>query len=191
MLNTSGTAGSVAYSGAVTTADALVAAVRVGNAAATASVSDNVGNAWTLLDRRSDTGGGNGDDLELWIARNASGSPTLTVRSTISASIRVVAAEFSGVATVDQHAIANGTGGALLASSAPTSQAVELVLGYGEVENVTTFTPGSGYALVNVVPAGSGAKVALEYRVTAAAGPQTAGFTVASQAWAMGIATLR
>jgi hypothetical protein len=33
---------------------------------------------------------------------------------------------------------------------------------YTEVENFSTFAPGAGYALVNVVPPGSGAKLALE-----------------------------
>jgi hypothetical protein len=172
-----------------------VAAIRIGNGAASATVTDNVGNAWTLVDRRSDTGGGSADDLELWYAPNASGAPTITVRSSVSASIRAVVAEFSGVqpsAPLDQHAIAIGSGPSpTVSTSASTGQAVELVLGYGEVENFSMFSPSSGYSPVNVVPVGSSAKVALEYRVSSAAAPQTAAFSVTSQAWAMGIATLR
>jgi hypothetical protein len=137
--------------------------------------------------------------LELWYAPNASAlpnaAPTLTIHSTVAASIRVVVAEFGGVlptGALDQHAIAIGTGPSPSVSSVgSTSQAVELVLGYSEVENVTTFAPGSGYKLVNEVPSAPRAKVALEYQVTSAAGQYTAGFNVSSQAWAMGIATLR
>ena len=47
-----------------------------------------------------------------------------------------------------------------------------------------------GSTVVGVVPSGSGAKLALEYQVASTAAPQSAGFSVASQAWAMGIATL-
>jgi hypothetical protein len=177
----------------------LVAAVRLGNAGATATVSDNNGDAWTVIDRHGDTGGGNGDDLELWYALNSSASPnaapTLTIHSTVAASIRVVVAEFGGVlstGSLDQHAIAIGTGSSpTVSTAAATSQAAELVLGYGEVENDTTFTPGTGYTLVNEVPSAPHTKVALEYRVTSAAGTYAAGFNVSSQAWAMGIATLR
>ena len=65
------------------------------------------------------------------------------------------------------------------------------MIGYAEVENQTAFTPTSGYVVDAVVPTGSSAKVALEHVVTSAAGVQSAGFTVTSQAWAMGIATFR
>src|SRR5207302_6980986 len=104
------------YSKAIGTSDLLVAAIRLGNRSALASVSDNNGNAWQLIDRRADSGGGAGDDLELWYASNASSSPnarpTLTIRSTLPVTIRGVVAEDSGSlpsGALDQHATAVGT----------------------------------------------------------------------------------
>jgi outer membrane protein assembly factor BamB len=198
LLDTSGTSGTIAYSRAVSSGNALFAAVRIGNRAATATVTDNNGNPWQLIDRRADNGGGSGEDLELWYAQNASASPnqrpTLTIRSSLSATIRAVVAEFSGLQTsgaLDQHATTIGTNGTpVVSTSAATSQPNELVLGYAEVENQTSFTASSGASVVGVVPAGAGAKLALEYRIAPTAGVQSAGFNVSSQAWAMGIATL-
>src|SRR5205814_6543559 len=100
-LDSAGTLVTVTYANPVTAGHLLVAAVRTGNRAATASVTDNDGNAWQLVDRRVDAGGGGGDDLELWYAPNALASPnnrpTLSVSSTMSASLRVVIAEYSGI----------------------------------------------------------------------------------------------
>ena len=173
--------------------------MRIGNATGTGTITDNNGNAWQLLDRRADTGGGNGDDLELWYAPNALASPnrqpTLTIRSNVSASLRTVVAEFSGVlatSAMDQHATAIGTSaspGVVTAGS--SAQVNELVIGYGEVENMSAFSAGSGYVMDNSVPTGSGGKLALEHAVSSTAGLQNAGYSVASQAWAMGIATFR
>ena len=173
--------------------------MRLGNGSSTATVTDDNGNNWVRVDRRSDTGGGSGDDLELWYALNASASPnaqpTLTIHSSLSASIRAVVAEFAGIqasAALDQHATAIGTSAASsVTTSGPLAQANELVLGYGEVENMSTFTAASGYTMVNIVPTGSGAKLGLEYLVSPTASTQTAAFSLASQAWAMGIATYR
>jgi hypothetical protein len=185
----------VQFPNAVSHGNALVAAIRLGNNAASATVTDNNGNHWQRLDRRGDTGGGNGEDFELWYALGAQTSTartTLTLASSISTTIRAVVAEFTGLHTsgaVDHHATAIGNGDSLSAS-ASTTYANELVLGYGEVENTSPFTPSSSYRVVNAVPTGSGGKIALEYKVAPAAGTQTAGFSVTSQAWGMGIATL-
>jgi hypothetical protein len=75
VLNASGTSGSVTYPRAVARGNLLVAAVRLGSARGTASISDNNANDWQLVDRRADTGGGNGEALELWIAVPASPLP--------------------------------------------------------------------------------------------------------------------
>jgi hypothetical protein len=198
VLDTSGASGTIRYSKAVSSGSALFAAVRIGNTAATATVTDNNGNTWQLIERRADNGGVSGEDLEFWYAPNASSTPnqrpTLTIRSNVSASIRAVVAEFSGLQTsgsLDQHATAIGASGSpAVSTSAATSQSNELVLGYGEVEDQSTFTPSTGASLVGVVPAGAGAKLALEYSIAPTAGVQSAGFSVSSQVWAMGIATL-
>jgi hypothetical protein len=199
VLNTSGTAGAIAYARPVVAGNLLIAAVRIGNAAGVASITDNNGNNWQVIDRRSDTGGGNGDDLELWYALNASttpnNQPTLTIRSSVSATIRAVIAEYSGVSTsaaLDQHAIAIGTSASPnVVTSGATAKADELVIGYGEVENQSAFAVGNGYAMDNSVPAGAGGKLALEHTVAPTAGVLSAGFGVSSQAWGMGIATFR
>jgi hypothetical protein len=165
-----------------------------------------LGNGDDVLDltstrfRAADTliSGGGGEDFELWYAENAlaapNARPTLTIRSNVSASIRAVIAEYHGVVTtgsLDQHATAIGTSNLPLVTTGTTSQATELLVGYGEVENSTSFTPRSGYSNDRVVPSGSGAKLALEHTVSATAGAQTAGYTVSAQNLGMGVATFR
>lgn len=102
-------------------------------------------------------------------------------------------AEFSNIQTsgaLDQHATAIGTSNAMSVTTAgQTAQANELVLGYGEVENNSTFTPSAGNTLAGVVPSGSGAKLALEYQLASTVGTPSAGFSVTGQALAMGLAT--
>ena len=198
ILDTSGTTGSLAPSSAVSSGDLLVAAIRIGNSAGIANVTDNNGNTWQVVDRRPDTGGGGGEDFELWYAPNALASPnsrpTVTITSTRSATLRVVLAEYRGVlanSALDRHATAIGNSAAPLVSSSTTSQPNELVLGYAEVENTSTFTARAGYLVDGSVPSSAGKKLALEHLVTTTAGVQTAGFTVSSQAWGMGIATFR
>jgi hypothetical protein len=198
VLDSSGTSTALSYTNPVIAGDLLVVAVRLGNKAASGTVTDNNGNLWQLVDRRADTGSGSGDDLELWYAPNAlaapNSRPTLNVRSSLTATIRVVLAEYSGVlatAPLDQHTTQAGTSAAPAVSSGLTTQPTELVLGYGEVENSTTFTPGAGYVLDATVPASAGKKLALEHIVSSAAGVQTASFNISTQAWAIGIVTFR
>jgi hypothetical protein len=199
VLDTSGISGSVPYTNPITAGNLLVVAIRIGDKSASATVTDNDGNAWQQVDRRAEAGGGVGDDLELWYVANASASPnsrpTVTVRSTVSASIRAVLAEYSGVlpsGPLDQHTTNVGTSTSLSVSSAATSQANELVIGYGEVANGSAFTPGNGYTLDGGVPASPGTKLALQHRAASTSGSQSAGFTVTgSQPWAVGIATFK
>jgi uncharacterized repeat protein (TIGR01451 family) len=196
-LDTSGASGTIAYANPVMAGNLLVIAVRIGDRSASATVTDNNSNGWQRVDRRAEPGGGPGDDLELWYAANASTSPNprpmLIIRSTVSASIRATIAEYSGIlpnGPLDQHATNVGTSASLSASSAATSQANELVIGYGEVSDGSTFTAGSGFTLDGSVPASPGTKLAIEHRVSPTAGSQTAGFTIGgTQAWAAGVAT--
>jgi hypothetical protein len=198
ILDSTGTAATVQYSSGVSAGDLLIAAVRLGKRTASAAITDNNGNTWTRIDQRADTGGGSGEDFELWYAENALTSPnarpTLNVRSSASASIRAVIAEYHGLVTsgsLDQHATAIGTGASPLVVSGTTSQPTELIVGYGEVENATSFTPRSGFSNDRVVPSGSGAKLALEHMVSSSIGAQTATYSVTAQNWGMGIATFR
>jgi hypothetical protein len=197
-LDTSGTAATVAYTSAVTSGNLLIAAVRLGDRTANATITDNDNNHWTLVDRRSDNGGGGGEDLELWYAEGALNSPnarpTLSIHSSVAASIRVIIAEYSGLVTtgaLDQHTTAIGSSAAPSVTSGATTQPTELILGYAEVENTTSFGSAVGYTSDRVVPAGSSAKLALEHRVTSSAGTQTAGYSISNQVWGMGIATFR
>ena len=164
VVNAFGTTASGIYPTSVAAGDLLIAAVRLGNATGVATVSDNNGNPWQRVDRRADTGG---DDLELWYAPNAAAAPnaqpTLTIASSVSATIRVVMAEYSGVLAsgpLDQHATAAGVSAAPLVSSASTAQAVELVIGYGEVENNSTFAAGPAETLDAGHGGGTGGKLA-------------------------------
>jgi hypothetical protein len=78
-----------------------------------------------------------------------------------------------------------------LVVSGTISQPTELVVGYSEVENNTSFTPRSGFTSDRVVPSSSGAKLALEHMVSSSFGAQTASYNVTAQNWGMGIATFR
>ena len=156
VLDTSGTTGSVGFPNSVASGDLLIAAVRIGDQTGASTVTDNNGNAWQLVDRRTENGSGIGDALELWYAPNASNAPnarpTVSIRSSVStATLRVVLAEYSGVlaasGALDQHATASGNSAAATASTSMTAQANELVIGYAEVAGTSTFTPGPGYLL--------------------------------------------
>jgi hypothetical protein len=70
-VDSSGSAATVQYSSAVSAGDLLIAAVRLGKRTASAAITDNNGNTWTRIDQRVDTGGGSGEDFELWYAENA------------------------------------------------------------------------------------------------------------------------
>ncbi len=193
-LDTTGTSSTVSYNSNVTAGNLLIAAVRFGNKTATGTVTDNNGNNWTLIDRQADNGGGNGDTLELWYATNAKITPnvrpTLTINSSVSATIRAVIEEYSNVATtnpLDQHTTAIGLSGTLSATSGVTIQTNELAIGYGELESGSAFTPDSNF----IIDQSIATKLATEYRVLSSTGAQTATFAVSTQNWAMGIATFK
>ena len=148
-LNSSGTAGSIDYPNAVANGDLLIAAVRIGDKTGASTITDNNNNGWQLVDRRAEFGNGNGDVLELWYAPNASNAPnprpTLSIKSNVSATLRVVVAEYSRTlasGVLDQHATANRcqchSRGQLWRDGTGERTGDWL---HGEVENTTAFTP--------------------------------------------------
>jgi hypothetical protein len=58
--------------------------VRLGKRDTSATVTDNNGNTSTRIDQRADTGGGAGEDFELWYVENALASPNIRPTLTIA-----------------------------------------------------------------------------------------------------------
>jgi hypothetical protein len=121
--------------------------VLVGYFQASATVTDTAGNSWINVT--------SGDNMGLWYATNAkAGANSVTVSYQQAEGFDGVCAEYSGAFHVDKaSAIASGSGTAAASASISTTNAGELVIGYGH--NTTTngpgVTPETGFSLRGLV----------------------------------------
>lgn len=131
-----------------TAGNMIVVGVEIETAAATnTSVTDNAGNTYT-----SDTNvSAAGQSIKVWKAYNITSTAGLivTVHNSGSVSTGIIAQEFNGTGTsdpFDKTASSTGSSTALDSGSTATlSQADEIVIGFGTVDNVDTLTTGATY----------------------------------------------
>jgi hypothetical protein len=199
-LDTTGTSVTVAYTTQnIVAGNLLTIAIRfAGNG--TTGVLDNNNNNWVIVDSVVDASFGK---MEFWAAQNAiavsNGKPTITITDTVSGTIRAILEEYSGAvqsSAVDQHTTAAGSSTTPSVTSGTTLQKSELAIAYSAVRDsggqAAGFNKDSNYTLGAVIPAGTLAKIATEYRILTATGAQTAGFVITpTQPWDMGIVTFR
>ncbi len=194
----SGNATPLATTGITTTSgNLLVAGITFdsGTLNTITGVTDSKGNTWVKAVELDAT-----DLVGIWYAANIVGGSAHTINiaynDSVGDAISCVVQEFSGIATsspLDKTAIADGTSTAPNSgASAATTQADELVVGVaGWFGATTTASLGSGYSNLAQV-AKANASTAMESKVVAATGAQTAAFTLAaSRDWACAVATFK
>jgi hypothetical protein len=192
-----GTLTTSAFAGSTTTGNLIVVGVSFdsGTLNTVTAVSDSKSNTYTKILDLDGT-----QDVTLWYAQNITGGAshtvTVTFNSGAGAALGFVAQEFTGIASsssLDKSVIAQGTSTTPASgNTAATTQADELVVGVlGFSSTSTSITLGSGYSNLGSVT-GTNLSAALESKVVAATGAQSAGATLgASRAWCMGVATFK
>jgi hypothetical protein len=189
---TSGTSGSAVFGSNVTLGNLLVCMVDGGAAGGSGTIADTQGNTWTqiFLENSAST-----NVLQAWYAiAKSTGANTVTVSSLANALNAVLAAEYSGVSTLDQVAHTHGTTGSTFSSpSVTTTHANEILIGiYGDSGGQagspaapTGFTARNGYSIAGQYYGGLTNKVVGSIGTYAAAGITQNGSTN----WGAAIAT--
>jgi hypothetical protein len=170
----------------------IVVGVRVGGANGLGiTVTDTANNVYRLAVTKANSS--DGHQLYLYYASNVAGGPaTVTARvDASSASMRAVAAEYSGIAltnALDRTSGGVGTNAAPSSGNASTSQANELIFGVASSASQQTWTPALGWTAYDW-PAG---KLADEGRTVTSTGPVAARFSISSKDdWTAVVATFR
>jgi hypothetical protein len=165
----------------------IAVVVRAGKTGQVITVSDSHSNTYkqaALLNMTLD-----GETNAIFYAENiASGANTVTVSDNIAAgTLRFSILEYSGVAlsnSLDNAAVAEGTGTAPATANAPTSWGGDLLLSEITTANAATYTAGSGYKIEDFVPAEPNTKLADEDQIQAVAGNASGNATIgASDSW--------
>lgn len=187
-----------AFPGATVGGNCIVVAIAEdsGITGQVSSVTDSKGNTYTEIMQTAST-----STLHVYYAVNIVGGTGHTVSANWSlangSNLAMVCQEFSGIQqTTPAFDVAQtNTGGsdtaATSGATSPTTQADELILGFACTDGAAIgFTAGSGYS--NLVSAAQvDVNVAMESKVVAATGVQTATFTLsAARNWVAGITAL-
>jgi hypothetical protein len=192
----SGASCALAYSSSPGVNNLLIVVARGGGGTGTTSftVADTIVNSWTQLTRVDD--GTNGTSIGWYVCANASNSAeTVTVSISPNATIRMAIYEYSGAATsscLDVQNTGSGTGTAVASTSITPGAANELVLAWGEFNQVETVTVGTNFTLEDQVPAAPNTRMAAEDWIqttaTATTGPMTIG---TSTSWTSNVAAFK
>lgn len=172
-----GGAAGIAFGSAVTAGNAIVVACSMATGTATASISDNQGNSYTLV-------GGAAFDapgpirMYLWVAANvAGGSTTVTITPSTSIVKQIHLAEVSGLATsspIDQSATGSGSSVTSVTTSATgtTAQANEYLVAFCATSQDKALTANASYTSRTTT-----VRTMLEDRNVSSTGTYTANFT--------------
>jgi hypothetical protein len=174
------TSATLAFKANNTAGNWIAVVVRAGIANETITVADSVGNTYHSAVQSTQTGITEG----IFYAENIKGGAnTVSVSDTISGTLRFAIMEYSGVASVNSL---DATASALGASTTPNSGNAtttingDLLLGAIATVNPAGYTAGSGYTIEESIPAEPNTKLIVEDQVQSAAGPVTAGATLAA-----------
>ena len=168
--------------------------IRVGQPNETITVKDSKGNTYhnaTQINQTAD-----GDTLAIFYAENiAAGANTVTVSVSSADTLRLAILEFSGVATsgsIDQAIASQGSNASPNSGSITTTANGDLLLGAILTADGETVTAGSGFQIVESVPAKPNTKLIIEYQVQASSGSTSSSAKLSSaDPWAAGIAAFR
>jgi len=169
--------------------------IRAGATNESFTVVDSKGNVYRKAIQYSETNDGN--SFAIYYAENiAGGANAIRVSDTATATLRVAILEYSGVATsgsLDAFAAAQGHNAAPNSGvTGSTTASGDLLLGTIMTANSARFTAGSGYTVVESVPAEPGTKLFVESQIQAAAGVASASATLGStDYWAAGLTAFK
>ena len=169
--------------------------IRAGALNESFTVVDSKGNIYRKAVQFAETGDGN--SIGIYYSENiAGGANAIRVSASVSATLRIVILEYSGVATSGSlDAVAMNQGQSATPSSGPggaTTANGELLLGAIATANAARFTAGSGYTIVESVPAEPNTKLIVEQEIQTIAGSASASATLAtSDYWGTGVATFK
>ena len=195
---TRATTATITLSAPVTRGDLLVGWFAQYDAPGQVQVSDNVNGAWTRA--TSETFGNGGGDLALFYVQNTLAAPnglTITLSASAPTYLPSAAAEYSGIATtgaLDATSVGKGVGTAATSGTTTAVAGGELVVGTLITGGQPlTVTPGSSNGAPLIMQVHNGSQSAdVAAVLSAAAGPQSAPFTLASSMdWYAAVATFR
>ncbi len=187
-----------AFGSATITGNAIIVTANGGSTAGSiTSVTDSASNTYVKV---FSVAFSSAVSLDIWYAVNITGSSSLVVTANRggAAAGTIVAAEYSGLATVSPSdvfvtATASSNAAAASGSTGLTAVANELVIGGvgSGLLSTTSATAGSGYTNLNQQSV-SGNFVAQESKVVSAIGTQSAAFTLnVADYWVCGCATFK
>jgi Putative Ig domain len=168
--------------------------IRVGQPNETITVKDSKGNTYHSATQINQTG--DGDTLAIFYAENiAAGANTVTISVSSADTLRFAILEFSGVATsgsIDQAIANQGSNASPNSGSITTTVNGDLLLGAVMTADQETITAGSGFQIVESVPAAPNTKLIIEYQVQGSSGSTSSSATLSSaDPWAAGIAAFK
>ncbi len=172
----------------------IAVGIRVGEPNETITVKDSKGNTYHSATQINQTG--DGDTLAIFYAENiAAGANTVTVSVSTADTLRFAILEFSGVATsgsIDQAIASQGSNASPNSGSITTTASGDLLLGVIMTADGETVTAGSGYQIVESVPAAPNTKLIVEYQVQASSGSTSSSAKLSSaDPWAAAIAAFK
>jgi hypothetical protein len=179
------TSATLAFSSNNTTGNWIGVVVRAGRSAEIFTITDSRGNSYhpaIQLNVTVDTP--NGNTLGIFYAENiAGGANAITVSVSIPGTLRFAIAEYSGVAaasSLDVFAGAQGNGVSPNSGNATTSTGGDLLLGAFSTANSASFTPGTGFSVLDSVPVKPGTKLFSEQQIRTIAGTESAHSSLAA-----------
>ena len=173
-----GTTGSttLAFTNSNSAGNFIAVAVRAGGLNQAFTITDSNGNQYRQAVQFNVTL--DGVTLAIFYAENIkAGTNTISVASAQSETLRLTILEYSGVATanaLDVTTAAQGTSASPNTGPVATTANGDLLIGAVMTANPAAVTAGSGWTLRHTVPVTPNSKLAVEDRLQAAAGPQTA-----------------
>jgi hypothetical protein len=181
------------WSGNTTTGNLIV--ISIVTTSTLSSIVDSQSNTYSVV---GSTLTANTDNNYTYYAKNITGgtTPTVTITIASTAEIDAIVREYSGLDTsspLDQVAGASAGFSTSPSSGATstTTQADELVIGWSAAaSNNPTYVLGSGYGNLSTQN-GTGGGIAMEDKIVAATGAQTATFTSAFVFWTCGVASFK
>ena len=168
--------------------------IRVGQPNETITVKDSKGNTYHNATQINQTG--DGDTLAIFYAENiAAGANTVTVSDSAADTLRFAILEYSGVATsgsIDGATANQGSNASPNSGSITTKANGDLLLGAVMTADPETFTAGSGFQIVESVPAAPNTKLIAEYQIQVLSGSTSSSATIgSSDPWAAAIAAFK
>jgi len=175
----------------------IAVCVRAGHSGQTFTITDSMNNTYHAAVQFNVTvDPPNGDTFGIFYAENiAGGANTITVKQSISGTMRFAILEYSGVATsnsLDGIAAQQGTSANPNSGNLTTTANGDLLFGAIMIGNPAIFTAGSGYTIEESIPAPPNTKLISEDLFQASAGQISASATLgASDSWGAGLAAFK